>query len=138
MKVKILLAALLFITSITIKAQEAKSTCDFEYSIKAEKFIEKSNPEDKIVNFKWDFSKFSASDQVSLEIIKIYDCSAGLDGIQTLKYEIINLKSKDFIDLKVLKIKHIDMMAKCFKWRVIVKSEKCLKKSDWNYYSFLD
>ena len=33
MKVKTLLATLLLITSITIKAQEAKSNCDFEYSI---------------------------------------------------------------------------------------------------------
>ncbi|CAM3774179.1 hypothetical protein FLGE108171_14550 [Flavobacterium gelidilacus] len=138
MKVKILLALLLFITSININAQETELVCDFEYFIQAKEFIEELNPEVKIVNFKWDFSKLSASDQVSLEIIKIYDCSAGLDAIQTLKYEIINLKSKDFIDLKELKIKHIDMMAKCFKWRVIVKSEKCLKQSDWNYYSFLD
>lgn len=138
MKVKVLLALLLFITSINIKAQKTKSSCSFEYSIVSEKNPEGLDYEDRFVNFKWDISKMSPSDEVSIEIVKIYDCFTGINGIQTEAYTLLNLKNKNLINKNSFEIKHVDILAKCFKWRVVLKSDTCLEQTDWNYYSYLD
>jgi hypothetical protein len=138
MKVKILLTLLLFITSISIKAQETKSSCNFKYSILAEKNSDGLEYEDRFVNFKWDLSKLSVSDEASIEIVKIFDCFIGIDGKQTELYTFINLKSEGLKTNNSNKIMLTEMLAKCFKWRVIIKSDKCTEQSDWNYYSFLD
>lgn len=138
MKVKILLTLLLFITSISIKAQETKSSCNFKYSILAEKNSDGLEYEDRFVNFKWDISKLFVSDEASIEIVKIFDCFTGINGTQTQAYTLLNLKNKDLINKNSFEIKHVDMLAKCFKWRVIIKSDKCSEQSDWNYHTFLD
>ena len=138
MKVKLLLALMLFTMSITLKAQETKSTCNFEYSVEAQKNPEGLDYENRFVNFKWDISELSSDESVSIEIVKIFDCFSGIDGTQTEVYTLLNLKSKDLINKNSLKIKHVEMIAKCFKWRVVLKSDSCLEEKDWNYYSFID
>jgi hypothetical protein len=138
MRVKLLLALMLITLSLTLKAQETKSACNFEYSVEAFKNPEGLDYENRFVNFKWDISKLSSNDSVSIEIVKIYDCFTGINGTQTEVYTILDLKSKDLINKNSLNIKHVEMIAKCFKWRVLLKSDSCLEEKDWNYYSFID
>ncbi|WP_339838021.1 hypothetical protein [uncultured Flavobacterium sp.] len=138
MKVKVLLTLLLFITSISIKAQESKSKCDFEYSVRGEKSQEGLNFEDRFVNFKWEVSKLSQKVEISIEVVKIFDCFNAIEGKQLDSYIFINLKDEELLNKNSFKILHTTMVAKCFKWRVIVKSDSCTDQTDWNYYSFLD
>lgn len=138
MKVKLFLAFMLCSLSIGLKAQETKSSCNFEYKINAEKNPEGLNYKDRFVNFNWDISKIAPNDSISIEIVKIYDCFIGLDGTQTQEYKILNLKSKDLLGKNSFKIMHADMVAKCFKWRVIMNSSTCLEQTDWNYYNYID
>lgn len=138
MKVKLLLALLLVITSFSLNAQESTSTCEFEYSVRAEKSQEGLKFEDKFVNFKWDISKLSQNDEISIEVVKIFDCFNAIEGNQVDTYTFLNLKNEELLNKNSFKILHITMVAKCFKWRVIVKSDSCTKQTDWNYYSFLD
>ena len=138
MKVKLLFALAFCFLSICLTAQENKSSCNFEYSVKAEKSPEGLEYEDRFVNFKWDISKLSSNDEISIEIVKIFDCFKGIDGSQSETYTLLNLKSEDLLDENSFKVKHVEMIAKCFKWRVILKSNSCLEQTDWNYYSFLD
>lgn len=118
--------------------QELKLPCDFEYTVTAEKNLKDENYEASFVNFKWDISKIDSNCSVTIEIVKIFDCFIGLDGNQTEAYVFLDLKNEDLIHINSLQIKHIKMLAKCFKWRVVLKSDTCLEKSDWNFYSFLD
>ncbi len=138
MKVKLLFTLLLASFSLILSAQDTKSSCNFKYSVVAEKSPEGLEYEDKFVNFKWDISKLSQSDEVSVEIIKIFDCFTGIDGVQLEKYTLLNLKTDDLVSKSSFKIKHIEMVAKCFKWRVIIKSDTCLEQTDWNYYTYMD
>lgn len=138
MKVKLLFTYLLVSFSMTLNAQETKSTCDFDYNVIAEKNSEGLDYKDRYVNFKWDVSKIAAENEVSIEIVKIFDCFTGIDGVQTEKYQILNLIDKDLSAKKSFKIKHVDMLAKCFKWRVILKSDTCQEQTNWNYYTFID
>lgn len=138
MKVKLFLAFMLCSLSLGLKAQETKSSCNFEYKINAEKNPEGLEYENRFVNFNWDISKIPTDDSISIEIVKIFDCFTGVGGTQTQEYKILNLKSNDLLGKKSFKIMHVDMVAKCFKWRVILKSNTCLEQTDWNYYTFLD
>ena len=138
MKVKLFLAFMLCSLSIGLNAQETKSSCNFEYKINAEKNPEGYNQLGGLVNFKWDISRIATNDTISIEIVKIYDCFEGIKGTQTEIYTLLDLKSEDLINKNSLKIKHIDMIAKCFKWRVVIKSDTCLEQTNWNYYSFID
>lgn len=138
MRVKLLLALMLYAFSLSLKAQETKSSCNFEYKIEAERFPEDLDYEERFVNFTWDISKLSQNDSVSIEIVKIYDCFIGIEGNQTEPYILLDLKSKDLSNKTYFKINHTEMIAKCFKWRVILKSDNCLEENDWNYYSFVN
>lgn len=138
MNTKVLLALLLVSFTITSNAQETKSSCNFDYSIQANKNPDGLNYEDRYVNFRWNISKIASNDEISIEIIKIYDCFKAIEGNQLESYIFLHLKKEDFKDKNSFKIMHTDMLAKCFKWRVILKSDTCIEQSNWNYYSFLD
>ena len=138
MKVKLLFTYLLVSFSMIMHAQEAKSSCNFEYTIQAEKNTDEYEINGGLVNFKWDISKIDPSDMISIEIVKIFDCPKGIDGVQTESYTLLNLKSEDLINKNSFEIKHVEMIAKCFKWRDVLKSDTCQEKTNWNYYSYID
>lgn len=138
MKVKLLLAFVLCAFSQSLRAQETKSACNFKFNVEVEKFPQVLDYEERFVIFTWDISKLSKNDSISIEIIKIFDCFKGVEGTQTEAYTVLNLKNKDLIDKNSFKVKHVEMIAKCFKWRVVVKSDNCHEEKAWNYYSFID
>lgn len=139
MKVKLLLAILLGVLSFNLYAQDTQTPCKFDYSVEAKKSPEGLPYEHRFVEFSWDISKMSSeNDQIKIEITPIYDCFNGIDGVQTNKSTFLNLKSEDLKNKSSVSIKHVEMLAKCFKWRVILKSDTCLEETEWNYYTFID
>ncbi|WP_339888134.1 hypothetical protein [uncultured Flavobacterium sp.] len=133
MKVKVLLALLLFITSISIKAQETKSSCDFEYSIDI-----KSTENKGSAIFNWDISKNKDKTiEVIVEIVPIKDCYNNEKATRYRETVFFNLKSIELIDKNSIETNTDKLRSKCFKWRVVIKSDVCTKKYDWNYYSLL-
>ena len=139
MKIKLLLAILLSVLSFNLYAQDTQTPCKFDYSVQALKSPEVLSYKDRFVEFSWDISKISnENDQIKIEITPIYDCYNGINGTQTNKSTFLNLKSEDLKDKTSISIKHVDMLAKCFKWRVIIESNTCPEQTEWNYYSFID
>lgn len=139
MKRKLLLAILLGVLSFNLYAQDTQTPCKFDYSVKALKSSESLSYKDRFVEFTWDISKISnENDQIKIEITPIYDCYNGINGTQTNKSTFLDLKSEDLKNKSSVSIKHVDMLAKCFKWRVILQAENCLEETEWNYYTFID
>ena len=138
MKRKLLLAILLGVLSFNLNAQDTQNPCKFDYTVEVERNPEGFSDKGGSVNFKWNITKMLPDQTVSIEIVKIYDCFKEVNGIQTEIYTLLNLNSKDLINKNFFKIKHVEMVAKCFKWRVVLKSNTCTEETDWNYYSFID
>ena len=134
MKVKVLLALLLFITSININAQEKNSDCNFEYA------VEVKMDENSIYSavFNWDISKIKdLATEITIEILPIKDCFNEEKATRFRETFLIDLKSNELSGKKLVETNLKQLASKCFNWRVIIKSDDCVEKSDWNYYSFL-
>lgn len=139
MKIKLLLTALMGLLLHNIQAQDFQSSCKFDYSIKALKNQKNLAYEDRYVEFAWDILKIPTNvSQINIEITPIYDCFNGINGTQTNKSTFLNLLGEDLINKKSVSIKHIDMLAKCFKWRVLIQSDSCTELTEWSYYTFID
>ena len=85
----------------------------------------------------WDFTSTDLKGkQVSIEVVTIYDCFNGENASDfKSKFSVLN---KDNFKVKGnYQLIHLDLMAKCFKWRVVVKEAKSEQVSDWSYFSFL-
>ena len=85
----------------------------------------------------WDFSSVDLQkNQVSIEVITIYDCFNGEKG-SDFKAHFLLLNKDNFSVKGSHKLVHLELMAKCFKWRVVVKGKNGEQASDWSYFSFL-
>ena len=85
----------------------------------------------------WDFSSFDLQkNQVSIEVITIYDCFNG-EKASDFKAQFSILNKDNFSVKGSHKLVHLELMAKCFKWRVVVKGKNGEQASDWSYFSFL-
>jgi hypothetical protein len=84
----------------------------------------------------WDFSALELNNtDLSIEVITIYDCFNG-EQASDFKQE-FTILSKDNFSLKgSTHLIHLELMAKCFKWR-LVKKETEIVVSDWFYFSFV-
>lgn len=85
----------------------------------------------------WDFSSVDLQkNQVSIEVITIYDCFNG-EKASDFKAQFLILNKDNFSVKGSHKLVHLELMAKCFKWRVVVKGKNGEQASDWSYFSFL-
>lgn len=94
---------------------------------------------DYIVNAKllWDFSKIDLKGkQVSIEVVTIYDCFNG-EKASDFKSQFTVLNKDNFKIKGSHELIHLELMAKCFKWRVVVQGTDGKQVSDWSYFSFL-
>ena len=131
---KLLLVLPLLLCFVQGFAQSSKGLCDLNYSLRLEKNEDYANKK-LTADFSWDFStvEFNTGD-VKLEIVPIRDC---WKEIQAKK-----MRDPFFVTVDRKKgaatVEHTAMMAKCFKWRLIVKTDSCNSFSEWNYFSFID
>jgi len=85
----------------------------------------------------WDFSNLNVNNKnVSIEVVTIYDCfnwENASDFKQTM-----NILSKGNFTIKGShELIHVELLTKCFKWRVVLVENNETKVSDWSYFSFL-
>lgn len=85
----------------------------------------------------WDFSTVNLKGkQVSIEVVSIYDCFNG-ENASDFKSQFSVLNKENFSTKGSYQLKHLEQMAKCFKWRVVVIENREKQVSDWSYFSFL-
>ena len=85
----------------------------------------------------WDFSTLDLRNKnVSIEVVTIYDCFNG-ENASDFKETIQVLNKENFVKKGSRDLIHIELMAKCFKWRLVLVENNQTKVSDWSYFSFL-
>ena len=85
----------------------------------------------------WDFSNIDITNKkVSIEVVTIYDCFNGVNATD-FKETINVLSDENFSVSGSRDLIHLDLLAKCFKWRVLSYENGETKISQWSYFSFL-
>ena len=85
----------------------------------------------------WNFSNVDITNKkVSIEVVTIYDCFNGVNATD-FKETINVLSDENFSVSGSRDLIHLDLLAKCFKWRVLSYENGETKISQWSYFSFL-
>ena len=85
----------------------------------------------------WDFSSLDLTNKtVSIEVVTIYDCFNG-ENASDFKETISVLNKENFIKQGSRDLIHVELMAKCLKWRLVLVENNQTKVSNWSYFSFL-
>jgi hypothetical protein len=85
----------------------------------------------------WDFSSLDLTNKtVSIEVVTIYDCF-NRENASDFKETISVLNKENFTKQGSRDLIHVELMAKCLKWRVVLVENNQAKVSDWSYFSFL-
>ncbi|MFD2907984.1 hypothetical protein ACFSX9_04475 [Flavobacterium ardleyense] len=85
----------------------------------------------------WDFSSVDLKNkEVIIEVYSIYDCFNG-ENANDFKSQFSILNKDNFSVKGSYQLNHFEVMAKCFKYRVVVKEVNKEQASDWSYFMFL-
>lgn len=85
----------------------------------------------------WNFSNLDLTNKtVSIEVVTIYDCFNG-ENASDFKETISVLNKENFTKQGSRDLIHVELMAKCLKWRLVLVENNQTKVSDWSYFSFL-
>lgn len=106
------------------------------------KKIKVDNVQDTNFNFvqnasiSWDFSGQELSNtDLSIEVVTILDCFNG-EQASEFKDQFTVLSKEGFSLIGNTQLNHLELMAKCFKWRLVSKTSETAV-SDWFYFSFV-
>ena len=135
MKKIFLLAVLCFVSFV--KAQnKIENDSPLLKSIKVEQLQDAKFDFIKNASIAWDFSELELNtNDLSIEVLTIYDCFNGEQASQFKDQ--FTILSKENFSLKGSKqLNHLELMAKCFKWRLVANGTET-RVSDWFYFSFL-
>ena len=105
-------------------------------SIKVEQLQDAKFDFIKNASIAWDFSELTLNtSDLSIEVVTILDC---FNGAQAAEFkDQFTILSKDNFSLKgSTQLNHLELMAKCFKWRLVSKTSDT-SASEWFYFSFL-
>ena len=131
---------LLFVVCALSMAQDKNQNCKFDFKVYTENQIEDEMRSIYKTEIKWNFSKLDLKNTTCvIEIVPMKDCMNGLDAIKLKPSVIISSTDKNFSAKGSKFINHLELMTKCFKWRVIVTNTKnsCTETTEWKYSSFL-
>ena len=85
----------------------------------------------------WNFSNLDLTNKtVSIEVVTIYDCF-NRENASDFKETISVLNKENFTKQGSRDLIHVELMAKCLKWRLVLVENNQTKVSDWSYFSFL-
>ena len=105
-------------------------------SIKVEQLQDAKFDFIKNASIAWDFSELELNTtDISIEVVTILDCFNGEQASQ-FKDQFTILSKENFSLKGSTQLIHIELMAKCLKWRLVVKGTET-SVSDWFYFSFL-
>ena len=84
------------------------------------------------------FSKLNLKNEnVQIEVVGILDCWNNLEGSDLRDLVVIlDSKNENFKDRGTVNIMHEGLMAKCFKYRVVIKNEICEEVSEWKFVTY--
>lgn len=91
---------------------------------------------DKYVQFEWDFTSLKSN--VTLYITPLKDCFNGIEGIKEFNKIEIKIDGTNYQLKDTLKLFHVEMNAKCFKWKIVSSDTKNIEDVDWMFYSFVE
>ncbi len=85
----------------------------------------------------WNFSNLDLTNKtVSIEVVTIYDCF-NRENASDFKETISVLNKENFTKQGSRDLIHVELMAKCLKWRLVLVENNQTKVSNWSYFSFL-
>jgi hypothetical protein len=84
----------------------------------------------------WNFNGLELNNaDLSIEVVTILDCFNG-EQASEFKDQFSVLTKENFSLSGNTQLNHLDLMAKCFKWRLVSKTS-VTAVSDWFYFSFV-
>lgn len=128
---------LLLFFSLGLLGFSQVQNCKFNYNVNVE-LGKPEQPWDAFAILSYDFSKLNLKkESVKIEVVGILDCWNNLDGSDLQEtIVVIDSKSKNFKNKGTTNLVHQSLMAKCFKYRIVVKNDKCEEVSDWKFISY--
>lgn len=105
-------------------------------SIKVEQLQDAKFDFIKNASIAWDFSELELNtNDISIEVVTILDC---FNGAQAAEFkDQFTILSKENFSLKgSTQLNHLQLMAKCLKWRLVAKGSES-GVSEWFYFSFV-
>ena len=85
----------------------------------------------------WDFSTLDVrGKEITIEVVSILDCFNG-ENASDFKSQFSVLNRDNFSIKGSYQLIHLDLMAKCFKWRVVVSEKGKKQASEWSHFMFL-
>lgn len=134
---KILLLSVILLFQLGFSQSKLDSNSIFLKAIKLDKIEDAKFDYINNAKISWDFSTIDLQGkQVSIEVVTIYDCFNG-ENASDFKSQFSILNKDNFTIKGSHQLIHLDLMAKCFKWRVVVKESNQEQFSDWSYFMFL-
>ena len=105
-------------------------------SIKVEQLQDAKFDFIKNASIAWDFSELELNTtDISIEVVTILDCFNGAQATE-FKDQFTVLSKENFSVKGSVQLIHLELMAKCFKWRLVANGTET-RVSDWFYFSFV-
>lgn len=133
---KILLLAIFSFVSVVQAQSKIENNSPLLKSIKVEQLQDAKFDFIQNASIAWDFSSSDLNNRdISIEVVTILDC---FNGAQATEFkDQFTILSKENFSLKgSAQLIHLELMAKCFKWRLVAKGSET-SVSEWFYFSFV-
>lgn len=133
---KIFLLVVLYFISFGHAQNRIENDSPFLKNIKVEKLQDPKLDFIQNASIAWDFRNLDLNNaSLSIEVITILDCFNGAQASE-FKQQLTVLSEENFSLKGSSQLNHLELMAKCFKWRLVANSSETAV-SDWFYFSFL-
>ena len=133
---KIFLLAVLCFVSFSKAQNRIANDSPFLKNIKIEKLPDQQFDFIQNASIEWDFRTLDLNNtNLSIEVITILDCFNG-EQASEFKQQFTVLSEENFSLKGSKQLIHLELMAKCFKWRLVANGTET-SVSDWFYFSFL-
>lgn len=135
MKKTLLLVVLCFV-SFGYTQNRIENDSPFLKNIKVENLQDPNFNYIQNANIAWDFRTLDLNNiNLSIEVVTILDCFNG-EQASDFKQKLTVLSEENFSLNGSSQLNHLELMAKCFKWRLVANGTET-GVSDWFYFSFL-
>ena len=133
---KILLLVLFYFVSAGYAQNKIENNSPLLGKIKVEKLQDANFNFIQNASISWNFSQIELNNAaLSIEVVTILDCFNG-EQASEFKDQFTILSKEGFSLVGNTQLNHIELMAKCFKWRLVAKTSDTAV-SDWFYFSFV-
>ena len=133
---KILLLVLFYFVSAGYAQNKIENNSPLLGKIKVEKLQDANFNFIQNASISWNFSQIELNNAaLSIEVVTILDCFNG-EQASEFKDQFTILSKESFSLVGTTQLNHLELMAKCFKWRLVSKTSDT-SASEWFYFSFL-